>query len=87
MGYKRAKERNKRLKKLYNETRYDMGSGGVYYSPKKRRLVKYSYSRKSKAPKYYKTLSNRAIRKLKLEELGKSPAEYKRYFDYWWNLF
>lgn len=39
MGYRRAKERNRRLKKLYDETKNGYGAG-AYYNEKKKRYIK-----------------------------------------------
>lgn len=86
MGYKRARERNKRLKKLYDESCHLYGSGGAYYSDKKKRYIQYSYSSNSKYPKTLKNHANRRFRRVREEEASLPPAHYKRYYDYWWNL-
>lgn len=86
MGYKRARERKRQLKKLYDKTKYSYSSGGCYYDYKKNRYVQYSYSSNSKTPKCYKTRANRKVRKVREEDLGSAPSLYKKFYDYWWNL-
>lgn len=41
MSYHRSQERNRRLKKLYNETKNSYGAG-AWYDEKKGRYIKYS---------------------------------------------
>ena len=83
MGHKRSVERNKRLKKVYSETKTFCGSG-VWFDERKGRYVKISASRKSKRPKYLRNRSNRKIRHYKG---ALNNSDYKRLFDYWWELY
>lgn len=41
MGYKQSKERNRRLKKLYESTKQSCGAG-VYFDNDKKRYIKYA---------------------------------------------
>lgn len=82
MSYYRSQERNRRLKKVYDETRTHCGAG-VYYSDKKKRYIKYSPSNKSGYTKYLRRLANRKVRKNKnLLRYG----SYRKAYDYWWTL-
>lgn len=42
MGYRRSQERNRRLKKLYNETKNSYGAS-AWYDEEKGRYIKYSW--------------------------------------------
>lgn len=83
MGYRRATERNHRLKKLYNETKNTFGSG-VYYDDKKQRYIKYSLRNSHGYTKYLRKVSNRRVRK---SDISMNGSSYKRLYDYWWELF
>lgn len=80
-GYFRSKERYKRLKHLYEETKHSYGSGVWYDNEKKRFIRAYRGSRS----KYLKQLGNRRVRRIKDEDL--SNGQYKKVFDYWWELY
>lgn len=83
MGYRRAKERNRRLKKLYDETKNSYGAG-AYYSSDKKRYIKYHACRTPGYTKYLRRLSNRRVRK---SDISINGSSYKRLYDYWWELF
>lgn len=83
MGYRGSRERNRRLKKLYNETKNEYGAG-AYYDEDKGRYVEYSPNRKSGHTKYLRKLSNRKVRKSK-DYLN--HGAYRKMYDYWWELF
>ena len=83
MSHERSVEDERRLKKLYNETKYYIGTG-VWYDERKKRYIRYSPSHKSKLPKYLKRLSHRKVRKLNRLMQGNQD---RRVFDYWWVLF
>lgn len=83
MGYRRAKERNRRLKKLYNETKNGFGVG-AYYNEKKKRYIKYSPSNTPGYAKSLRRISNRRVRKGDIPLKGSS---YKKMYDYWWELY
>lgn len=82
MGYRRSQERNRRLKKLYNETKNSYGAG-AWYDEEKGRYIKYSCGGR-KYKKYLKKISSKKARKYKGDM---RHCDYKRTFDYWWELF
>jgi hypothetical protein len=80
MSYQRAQERNRRLRKLYEETRSTYGAGAYI---KDNRLCRYSCHDKD-----LKTTCRRSTRR-RLKQQDTSSAQksgYKRLFDYWWEL-
>ena len=81
MGYFGCKERNKRLKRIYNNTKHSYASG-VWFDDDKNRFIRYYRGKRSK---YLKKLSNRKFRHMKNESLQNS--QYKKVFDYWWELY
>lgn len=82
MSYRRSRERNRRLKKLYNES-YSFITG-AWYDEKKKRYRRSESSRKSAKHKYYRKISNRKVRRSKDVPNG---GKYRRVFDYWWELY
>lgn len=82
MSYRRSRERNRRLKKLYEETKHSYGAG-AWYDEDKNRFIKYSCGGK-KYKKYLKKLSSKKARRYKGDMQN---CEYKKTFDYWWELF
>ena len=82
MSYRRSRERNRRLKKLYNETKYSYGAG-AWYDEDKGRYIKYSCGGKN-YKKYLKKLCSKKARKYKGDMQN---CDYKKTFDYWWELF
>lgn len=84
MSYKRAQERNRRLKKLYNETKNSYGVG-AYYSKCKNRLIPIYFS-KPWLKAYCRRQTRRRL-KQNIDNLDIKSNNYKKYFDYWWELF
>lgn len=84
MLYKSSQERAKRLKKLEAETRNN-SSAGAFYNKKNGRIEKYSCH--SKWLKARSRKETRRLTKLAGENIAKKGNEYKRRFDYWWELF
>lgn len=82
MSYRRSKERNIRLKKLYDETKHSYGAG-AWYDSDKQRYIKYSCGG-IKFKRYLKKLSSKKARRYKGEMQN---CDYKRTFDYWWELY
>ena len=80
MSYRGSQERNRRLKKLYEQTRHQIG-GGAYYSERKKSYVKYSASDSIRITKYLRRQSNRKVRKS--NELA-NGNQYRKHYDYWW---
>ena len=81
MSHRRSREDDKRLKKLYEETKNSYGAG-AYYDEKKGILRQYSVH-----SKFIKNQSTRTIRrKLKNSDIIYSKGQYKRLYDYWWEL-
>lgn len=82
MSYKRAQERNRRLKKLFEETKYAYGAG-AWYSDRKKRYIKYSCHNE-----WLKTHCRRVTRRrMKQDEDSYQKGnKYKRRYDYWWEL-
>lgn len=83
MSYHRAKERNRRLKKLYNETK-NTYRAGAYYNEDKKRYIKYRPSNTPGHAKYLRKMSNRRVRRNVAIPKG---STYKKLFDYWWELY
>ena len=83
MGYKQSKERNQRLKKLYEETKHSYVKG-VYYDKHKKRLIRYSLRNKSTYARFLRKCANRTVRRNKDELMNHST--YRKQFDYWWEL-
>lgn len=81
MSYNGSKERNKRLKRLHDQTK-NAYTSGAYFDEDKGRLVRYYRGKRSK---FLKQLSSKKCRRIKLVALQHS--QYKRIFDYWWELF
>lgn len=83
MSYRRAKERNRRLKKLYEETKNSYGAG-AYYNEEKNRYVKCSSCNN---PGYSKSLRKISNRKVRRNDIPLKGCSYKKVFDYWWELY
>ena len=81
MNYHSNRERNRKLKKLYEETKHSYGSG-AWFDEDKGRYIKYTCGGR-KYKKYLKKLSSKKARKYKGEMQN---CDYKRTFDYWWEL-
>lgn len=84
MSYKRAQERNRRLKKLYDKTKNSYGAG-AYYSKRKNRLIPIYLS--SPWLKAHCRRQTRRHLKQNIDNLDIKGNNYKKYFDYWWELF
>lgn len=83
MSYHGSKERNRRLKKLYGETKTQYGAG-AYYDEDKKRLIKYSPRKNSGYAKYLRKVANRKVRRNK-DNL--KYGSYRKIYDYWCELF
>lgn len=84
MGYKQSRERKRRLKKIYLQTKHSYGRG-VWYNVKEDRYIRY-YPRKNTAlSRYFRNQANRKVRRSKGEPL--QNGSYRKAYDYWWNLF
>lgn len=79
MSHQAAQERNRRLKKLTEETNGNYCSG-AYYDQEKRRYVKFSSHNKG-----IKKLCRRQTRR-KLKKSSLQHAGYKRVYDYFWQI-
>lgn len=82
MGYFRATEQKKRNIKVYYQTKNYYGAG-VYYDDQKQRYIRYYPNSKSGLTKLLKRVSNKKVRNAK--EIH-NHCQYKRLYDYWWNL-
>ena len=82
MGYRRSKERNRRLEKLYNETKNSC-CAGAWYDDSRNRFIKFT-SGGRKYKKYLKKISSRKARRYKGDL---AHCDYKKTFDYWWELY
>ena len=81
MSYHRSKERNRRLRKLYEETKHSYGAG-AWYNERKRRYIKYTCGSQN-IKKCLKKLSRKRARDFKGDMQN---SDYKKTFDYWWNV-
>lgn len=82
-GYFRKKTELKRLKKLYDETKYSFGRG-AWLDSSKGRIVKYSFSHGGRGNKstYAKRESNRKVRHGD-KTVCYRGGQYRKLFDYW----
>lgn len=92
MGYFRKREDVCRLRKIYYEMpEKGFRARGVYWDYRKKIFRKFAYgdpgsrSRISRK-KYWKTQSNRAIRRL-AHDISANRGSYKKYFEYWWQIW
>lgn len=83
MGYRRSRQERRRLKKLYEQTKYS-GCGGAWYDDEKQRYIRYFSSNKPGYTKMLRRISNRKVRKSK-ELLN--YGLYRKTYDYWWILY
>lgn len=81
MSYKRKQEDKRRLKKLYEKTKYGYGAG-AWFSEKKGRYIRYSCHNE-----WLKTRCRRMTRrKMKNIDISHKGNEYKKLYDYWWKI-
>lgn len=83
MSHRRKSGDLKRLKRTYSATKNGWGAG-VYYDEDKKRLIRYSPSKKSSRPRYLRNQANRKVRKT-LTALH--HGQYRKIYDYWWELW
>lgn len=82
MSYQRSREDKRRLKKTYEETKNEYGPG-VWYDEKKKRYIRLDFT-----SSWLKTHCRHMIRRrLKKSDSFNEKGLYKKYFDYWWELF
>ena len=84
MSYKRKREDNRRLKRLYEKTNNASSGAGAWYSHKKKRYIKSVPSTTSGYTKFLRRISNKKYRKH--NEIH-NFSTYKKLFDYWWTLY
>ena len=82
MGYKRSVEEKEKLQKLYEQTKNTYGNG-AYYDEQKHRIIKY-WAAGPGTGKWLRRLGNKRLRHLGRAYKG---GEYRKVFDYWWELF
>lgn len=80
MSHRRKMEEKRKLKRLYKQTQYSSRAGAYYDEDKKRYMRWYA----PRIGKYYRRISNKKVRRKKYLVNGNT---YKRYFDYWWELY
>lgn len=79
-------EENRRLEKLYNETKHRFGGGGAQIDSRTGRYFRYwDCSGSGSMKKYYRGVSNRKVRRKKDEIF--SRGMHKKVFDLWWSLY
>lgn len=83
MGYRRSKQRQRRLKKLYEDTKNSCRAG-AWYDDDKERYIRYS---PSNTPGYTKSLRRITNKKIRKNGDLLNHGLYKRIHDYWWTLF
>ena len=81
MSYKRKQEEKRRLKKLYEKTKYGY-CAGAWYDERKKRIIRYSCHIKSEK-KWCKRLTRRKLNRL---SENYSNCAYKKIYDYWWQI-
>ena len=83
MSYRRVAEDRRRLIRLAGETESRWGCG-AYFCDRKGRYIRYYRSNANGASQYHRRQSNRRVRrKGDIYQRG----QYRRVYDYWWNLF
>lgn len=82
MAYARSREDRRRLRKLYNETRSSYAAG-VWYNESKHRYERFYACR---APGYTKWLRRQSNKRLRRSSYIFKGKQYKKLFDYWWEL-
>lgn len=82
MAYARSKEDQRRIRKLYNETR-NRWTAGAWYDERKHRYVRFYSCRTPGYTKWLRRQSNKRLRRSPNIYKGK---QYKKLFDYWWEL-
>ena len=88
MSYNSNSEDQRRLQRLYLQTRHSM-RGGAYYDRHKNRLRRYTWNRNG-ITKYLRRCGNRTVRRAGLDRsdsLALRGGEYRRLYPYWWELF
>lgn len=81
MSYKRARERNRRLYKLYQSTKHCCGIG-AWYNEKKARYIKCSCHDKEFKTKC-RRITRKRIKRIHPDNIPQQ-ASYRKMFDYWW---
>lgn len=81
MSHRRKKEDNRRLRKLYDKTKNAYGAG-AWYDEKKDRFIKYSCHNK-----WTRTHCRRITRR-KLNKCFDQYQynDYRKIYDYWWEV-
>lgn len=77
MGYRRAKSEKEHLARTYRHTKNHYF--GVY-----EHNGRYRKTKRGDRGKFCRRQSNRAVRRSKVILLA--PSDYKRLYDYWWEL-
>lgn len=80
MSHRRKTKEKHKLKRLYDQTQSSYWSGAYYSEDKKRYIRCYA----PRIGKFYRRISNKRVRRTKYLVNGNT---YKRYFDYWWELY
>ena len=80
MSHRRKTKEKHKLKHLYDQTQSSYWSG-AYYDEDKKRYIRW-YARR--IGKFYRRISNKRVCRTKYLVNGNT---YKRYFDYWWELY
>ena len=86
MSYRGCGERRRKLKKLYEQTHARRKyAGGAYFNEDKHRYVKYCPYTRSRTgiAKWLRKQANKKIRRL---NKSLRNSQYRKVYDYWWNL-
>jgi hypothetical protein len=85
MSYKRKRDENRRLRKLYEQThKHSYAFGGAWYNPRKGRYVRVTSSNRSGYPKRLRQMCNKRIRRTRDIPNG---SAYKKVSEYQYLLF
>ena len=80
MSFRRKRDENHRLQKLYEEThKHSYAYGGAWYNPRKDRYVRVVGSRRSGYPKWLRRRCNKRIRRT--DDIPNGSA-YRKISDY-----
>lgn len=83
MSHKRTCENNRRLRRLYNKTKYNYASG-VCYDERKHRYKRFT-SHSKDLKRLCKKITRHRLKYINWDTISQRSL-YKKAFDYWWEL-
>ena len=83
MSYQRKAEDNRRLHKTYEETKRSYGPG-VWYNERKERYCRLNFTN-SWLKRHCSKVTRKRLKRTRV--IVSSKSYYKRFYDYWWELY